>query len=58
MKLKQSAEQFHARGYDARKKGDYMTAIEQYTEALAILPNHFKALFNRGFAYDKIGEFD
>ena len=28
MKLKQSAEQFHARGYDARKKGDYLTAIE------------------------------
>lgn len=22
------------------------------------MPNHFKALFNRGFAYDKIGEFD
>lgn len=21
------------------------------------MPNHFKALFNRGFAYDKIGEF-
>lgn len=22
------------------------------------MPNHFKALFNRGFAYDKVGEFD
>lgn len=22
------------------------------------MPNHFKAYFNRGFAYDKIGEFD
>jgi Flp pilus assembly protein TadD len=22
------------------------------------MSNHFKALFNRGFAYDKIGEFD
>jgi hypothetical protein len=22
------------------------------------MPNHFKALFNRGFAFDKIGEFD
>jgi hypothetical protein len=22
------------------------------------MPNHFKALFNRGFAYDKIGEFE
>jgi tetratricopeptide (TPR) repeat protein len=22
------------------------------------MPNHFKALFNRGFAYDKLGDFD
>ena len=22
------------------------------------MPNHFKALFNRGFAFDKIGDFD
>ena len=22
------------------------------------MPNHFKALFNRGFAYDKVSEFD
>jgi tetratricopeptide (TPR) repeat protein len=22
------------------------------------VPNHFKALFNRGFAFDKVGEFD
>jgi len=22
------------------------------------MPNHFKALFNRGFAFDKIGQFD
>lgn len=22
------------------------------------MPVHFKALFNRGFAYDKLGEFD
>jgi len=25
---------------------------------LEILPTHFKALFNRGFANDKIGNFD
>ena len=28
MSLKQSAEQFHAKGYEARKKGDYHTAIK------------------------------
>jgi hypothetical protein len=22
------------------------------------MPNHFKALFNRGFAYDKLGQFE
>lgn len=58
MKIKQNAEQFHTKGYEARKKGDYETAIKLYSEALAIMPNHFKALFNRGFAYDKLGEFD
>lgn len=26
--------------------------------ALDIMPTHFKAHFNRGFALDKIGEFD
>lgn len=35
-----------------------MTAIEFYSKALEILPNHFKALFNRGFAFDKLGDFD
>jgi len=35
-----------------------MTAIECYSKALEIMPSHFKALFNRGFAFDKIGEFD
>ena len=49
---------FHSQGYAARKKGDYKQAIEFYSQALEVMPNHFKALFNRGFAYDKIGEFD
>ena len=26
--------------------------------AIDAVPNHFKAHFNRGFAYDKIGEYD
>jgi len=32
--LKHSAEQLHSMGYEARKKGDYETAIRQYSEAL------------------------
>ena len=31
---------------------------EEYSKAIAIFPEYFKALFNRGFAYDKIGEYD
>jgi tetratricopeptide (TPR) repeat protein len=60
-KLKIEADHYHALGFASRKKGtldDYKNAIELYTTALQILPVHFKALFNRGFAYDKIKEYD
>ena len=55
--MKAQAETFHAKGYAARKQSDYKTAIALYTKALEIYPYHFKALFNRGFAYDKLGQF-
>jgi len=55
--LKAQAETFHAQGYAARKQSDYKTAISLYTKALEIYPYHFKALFNRGFAFDKLGQF-
>jgi len=55
--LKAQAEKFHAEGYAARKQSDYKTAIALYTKALEIYPYHFKALFNRGFAYDKLSQF-
>jgi tetratricopeptide (TPR) repeat protein len=29
-----------------------------YSKALEQNPQHFKAYFNRGFAYDKLGEID
>jgi hypothetical protein len=28
--------------------------VEEYTRTLALEPRHFKALFNRGFSYDKV----
>lgn len=31
-----------------------MKAVEFYTMALQFNPNHFKAIFNRGFAFDKL----
>jgi tetratricopeptide (TPR) repeat protein len=49
------AEQHHARGYAARKQGRFDVAVEEYSRTLALEPGHFKALFNRGFSYDKVG---
>ena len=60
-KIKIEADHFHSLGFAARKRGtydDYMEAISLYSTALEILPFHFKALFNRGFAYDKIKKYD
>ncbi len=32
--------------------------MREYTRALTHDPRHFRALFNRGFAYDKLGKLD
>ena len=34
VQLKQQADQLHAKGYEARKRSDYETAINYYTQAL------------------------
>jgi Flp pilus assembly protein TadD len=52
--LKQ-AEMYHSQGWEARKRQDFKGAIELYSKALELNPQHFKAYFNRGFAYDKVG---
>lgn len=49
------AELLHSQGWEARKRQDFRLAIELYSKALEHNPLHFKAYFNRGFAYDKIG---
>ena len=51
-------EKLHAEGYRLRREGKFFEAIAEYTKALDIMPTHFKALFNRGFAYDKINLLD
>jgi tetratricopeptide (TPR) repeat protein len=49
------AEKHHGDGYKLRREGDFEGAIIEYTKALEADGRHFKALFNRGFAYDKLG---
>ena len=49
-----AADAHHARGYALRKQGDLRGAVEEYSRALALNPRHFKALFNRAFAFDKV----
>ena len=48
------ADSHHAEGFACRKRGDYEAAIQAYTRAIELDPKHFKAYFNRGFAYDKV----
>ncbi len=48
------ADSHHAEGFACRKRGDYEAAIQAYTRAIELDPRHFKAYFNRGFAYDKV----
>lgn len=57
-KITPEAEKYHSLGYEARKKGDYNTAIEMYSKAIELSEGFFKAYFNRGFAMDKIGEYE
>ena len=49
---------YHNQGYSARKKDNFKLAIELYTKAINLNPKYFKAYFNRGFAYDKISQYD
>jgi tetratricopeptide (TPR) repeat protein len=50
-----TADYYHARGFAHRKSGNFKAAIEDYSKAVELDPRHFKALFNRGFSYDKVG---
>ena len=43
----------NAAGAALRKSGNFAGAVREYSAALALAPRHFKAIFNRGFAYDK-----
>ena len=38
------------------KKGEYQKAVAAYTEYLRLEPTHIKSLYNRGRAYEELGE--
>ena len=50
-----AVEQYNARGYAARQRGDLRAAASEYGAAIALDPTHFKSHFNRGFTHDKVG---
>jgi tetratricopeptide (TPR) repeat protein len=52
------ADVLHSYGWEARKRQDFRKAIEYYNSAIELNPSHFKAIFNRGFAFDKLGDVD
>ena len=52
------ADEHHEKGFALRKRGNFKEAIEQYTDAIKLDKDHFKAYFNRGFARDKLRLFD
>lgn len=52
-----TADEYHKRGFEFRKQGNFSQAIVEYSKAIEVDPNHFKAYFNRAFAYDKLHEY-
>jgi uncharacterized caspase-like protein len=54
----QSAKTFYDRGVQFYNRGDYETAIADFTEAIRIDQNYEEAYNDRGLAYDKKGDYD
>lgn len=50
-----TAQEYFARGEEARLNEDYHAAIADFTEAIRLDPTFATAYNNRGFAYQKIG---
>jgi len=52
------ADFYHNRGFAYRKKRDFQKAISDYTTAIDIDGNHFKAFYNRAFCWDKVSRLE
>lgn len=51
-----TAQQHLARAFALRRQGDHRGAVQEYSRALALNPDDFRALFNRAFTHDKLGD--
>lgn len=52
------AHALYRRGAGYAAKGDYTTAVRDFTQALKFAPNSADALYNRGAAYSKLGRWN
>ena len=53
-----SASEYFERGHRAFQRGEFQTAIDDYTQAIALQPDSANAYYNRGIAYENIGEYE
>ena len=53
-----NAHAYHNRGISYDKKGQYESAIADFTKVLELDANNANAYFNRGSTHDSIGQFD
>jgi tetratricopeptide (TPR) repeat protein len=53
-----SAKSYFDSGETFLSRGDYVTAIEEYTQAIRLDPNYAVAYHKRGWAYDDKGDYD
>ena len=53
-----NAEEYIRRGVEAGQRGQYSEAIEDFTKAIELEPDHADAFSLRGLAYDRQGEYE
>jgi len=56
-KSPKKARPYISRGNAYHQQGNFIQAVSDYTQAIAINPNYAEAYYNRGIVYDKQGNF-
>jgi tetratricopeptide (TPR) repeat protein len=51
-----NADFFHNRGFSHRKRGAFEAAVDDYTTAIRLNPQHCRAYYNRAFSYDRCAD--